>query len=159
MDFVIADEPQQVVNTDRDIVPAGVHRMKIRHAEEGPNQYKTSDDNPHGLCLKLRLSTVDGDYKFVFDDIPKHLGWRAKQLAEAVGVVPIGGKLSLGPDDLTDQVVQVEIAHYTSKAGKVSAVVKRYVSPAGGKPAAKTAARKPVAVAAKVDLMPDDIPF
>jgi hypothetical protein len=158
MDFVIADEPQQAATLERDIVPAGIHRMTIRHAEEGPNQYKTADENPDGLCLKLRLATVDGDHKFVFDDIPKHLGWRAKQLAEAVGVIPVGGRLAIAADDLSGQIVQVEISHYTSKAGKVSAVVKKYLpaatpSAAKAKPAAKKAA--PVAV----DLAPDDIPF
>lgn len=156
MDFTIADEPQQVATIDREIVPAGVHRMTIRHVEEGPNQYKTSDENPTGLCLKLRLSTAEGDYKFVFDDIPMHLGWRAKQLAEAVGVIPVGGKLSLKPDELLNQVVQVEISHYTSKAGKVSAVVKKYLpAAAAGTSKPKSAKAKP----AKVDLYPDDIPF
>lgn len=159
MDFTIADETQQVVAIDRDIVPAGVHTMTIRHAEEGPNQYKTSDENPHGLCLKLRLSTVEGDYKFVFDDIPKHLGWRAKQLAEAVGIIAVGEKLSLAPDDLVDQVVQVEISHYTSKAGKVSAVVKRYVSQSAAKPVAKAKTAKFVKRVAELSSATDDIPF
>jgi len=156
MDFTIADEPQQTATMERDIVPAGVHAMKIRHAEEGPNQYKTSDDNPDGLCLKVRLSTVEGEYKFVFDDIPKHLGWRAKQLAESVGILPVGSRLALTPDELVGQVVQVEISHYTSKAGKVSAVVKKYL------PAAAASTAKPKAGKAKpgkVDLYPDDIPF
>lgn len=156
MDFVISDEPQQAATLERDIVPAGIHRMTIRHAEEGPNQYKTADENPDGMCLKLRLATVDGDYKFVFDDIPKHLGWRAKQLAESVGIIPVGGKLAITPDELTGQVVQVEVSHYTSKAGKVSAVVKKYLPAA----AAATAKPKPAkAKQAKVDLNPDDIPF
>lgn len=158
MEFVIADEPQQTATLERDIVPAGVHRMAIKHAEEGPNQYKVSDDNPQGLCLKLRLATAVGEYKFVFDDIPKHLGWRAKQLAEAVGIVPVSGTLALTPDELVGQVVQVEISHYTAKSGKVSAVVKKYL------PASAAGASKPKAAAikakpAKVDMHPDDIPF
>lgn len=160
MDFVIQDEQSEPVMVERDIVPAGVHRMTIKHCEEGPNQYKTSDENPDGMCIKLRLATVDGDYRFVFDDIPKHLGWRAKQLAEAVGIIPVSGRLSLAPDELVGQVVNVEVSHYTSKAGKVSAVVKRYV-PASAAPAAKvpkSAARpKPQKVAASGPA--DDIPF
>lgn len=160
MDFVIQDEQSEPVMIERDIVPAGLHRMTIRHAEEGPNQYKTSDENPDGMCVKLRLATVDGDYRFVFDDIPRHLGWRAKQLAEAVGIIPVSGRLSLEPDELVNQVVNVEISHYTSKAGKVSAVVKRYVS-ASAAPAAKVskpaAKPKPQKVAAAGPV--DDIPF
>lgn len=159
MDFVIEDEQTQPTMVERDIVPAGIHRMTVKHCEEGPNQYKTSDENPNGQCIKLRLATVDGQYKFVFDDIPKHLGWRAKQLAEAVGILPASGRLSLQPDELVGQVVNVEISHYTSKVGKVSAVVKRYVpasavAAATPKPAIKPKSQK-VAAAGPAD----DIPF
>jgi len=158
MDFVIEDEQSQAGMVERDIVPAGQHRMEIRHCEEGPNQYKTSDENPEGQCIKLRLATVDGQYKFVFDDIPKHLGWRAKQLAEALAIVPVGGRLSLNPSELVGQVVSVEISHYTSKVGKVSAVVKRYV-PASAVTSApvKQSRPKPQKVAAAEPS--DDIPF
>lgn len=158
MDFVFEDSTE-TATIERDIVPAGIHEMTIRHAEEGPNQYKVTDTNPEGMCLKLRLATVTGDYKFVFDDLPQHLGWRAKQLAEALGIEPVNGRLALTPDALVNQTLSVEVSHYTSKAGKVSATVKRYV------PAAKTAkpkaAAKPVAkkAAPPADEFPDDIPF
>jgi len=155
MDFVIEDVQSQPVMLERDIVPAGVHEMTIKHAEEGPNQYKTADSNPDGMCLKLRLATTGGNYKFVFDDIPKHLGWRAKQLADAIGVTAAGGKVSLDPDSLVGAALTVEVSHYTSKAGKVSAVVKKYV-PAGPKPAAPKAKPKSVAAQAVGD---DEIPF
>lgn len=159
MDFIIEDEQSQAITYEREIVPPGVHEMVIKHAEEGPNEYKMSDINPDGTCLKLRLATVNGNHKFVFDDIPKHLGWRAKQLAEAVGIMPVSGRLSIRPDELVGQVVNVEISHYTSKAGKVLAVVKRYVpasavAAASQKPAIKP---KPQKVAASGPA--DDIPF
>jgi len=157
MDFVIEDEMSQPPMVEREIVPAGQHRMTIKHCEEGPNQYKTSDENPEGQCIKLRLSTVDGMYKFVFDDIPKHLGWRAKQLAEALAIVPVGGRLSLKPEELVGQVVNVEISHYTSKAGKVSAVVKRYVPATAGAAEQKKSRPRPQKVA--VSGPADDIPF
>ena len=156
MAWTIADETTQPITTERAIVPAGIHAMVIKAAEEGPNQYKTSDENPDGMCLKLRLATVTGDYKFVFDDIPRHLGWRAKQLAEALGVLPNGTTVSLEPDDLVGREITVEVSHYTSKAGKVSAVVKRY---AQGTQKPK-AASKPRTTAAKVATAgSDDIPF
>jgi cell division septation protein DedD len=146
---------------EREIVPAGVHAMTIVNVEEGPNEYKRSDDNPDGLCIKLRLST--GTFKFVFDDIPKHLAWRAKQLAEAVGILPVGGKLSLTPDDLADKTVTVEVSHYTSKAGKVSAVVKRYVpttaAPAAATPAKRQTLPQKAHAAFKASAGSDDIPF
>lgn len=159
MDFIIEDDFNAAAPAqDRDIVPAGTHRMVIRAAEEGPNEYKTSDVNPTGECLKLRLATVEGNYRFVFDDLPKHLGWRAANLADALGIKAIGGRLTLTPDDCREQIVTVEISHYTSKAGKTSAVVKRYVPATVAektKPAAAPRSRPAVAATAAGD----DIPF
>lgn len=159
MDFII-EEQQPGATIDRDLVPPGIHTMTIRSAEEGPNEYKRSDANPEGTCLKLCLATVEGSFKFVWHDIPKDLGWLAASLARALAIQPVGGKLSLSPDDLTGQRLQVEISHYTAKSGKVSAVVKRYV-PAGE--AAQRPAPKPAAIrttqAAKVAIGSDDIPF
>jgi cell division septation protein DedD len=163
MDFMIDDDLPFTSQTmqEREIVPAGVHTMTIVNVEEGPNEYKRSEDNPDGMCIKLRLST--GTYKFVFDDIPKHLAWRAKQLAEAVGILPVGGKLSLSPDDLADKTVTVEVSHYTSKAGKVSAVVKRYVpakaAPAAAAPAKRQTLPQKAAATFKAAAGADDIPF
>ena len=156
MDFMIEDEQSHGVMQERDIVPVGVHEMVIKHAEEGPNEYKACDVNPDGTCLKLRLATVLGNHKFVFDDIPKHMGWRAKQLADAIGVKPAGGKLSLQPDAVVGVHLAVEVSHYTSKAGKVSAVVKRYVPTATPQAPAKAEKQRPQKAVAAVA---DDIPF
>lgn len=160
MDFAIEPQNESPVDAnERPIVPAGVRTLTIRSAEEGPNEWKRTDANPEGMCLKLRLST-DGNHRFVFDDIPVHLGWRAQQLAAAVGIIATGGKLTLRPDDLEGQAVSVEIAHYTSKAGKVSAVVKKYL-PAADKPAAKPAVKRPSpsAVQLPANFPDDEIPF
>lgn len=161
MDFKITDDVQQTAQTaEREIVPAGVHLMEIREASEGPNQYKVCDENPNGDCLKLRLVTNSGNHQFVFDDIPQHVGWRAKQLAAACGQDVASGVLSLNPDDLVGRVIEVEISHYTAKAsGKTRAVVKKYLpakQPAASKPkaAARTQAAKVTAA-----LATDDIPF
>lgn len=161
MDFTISQNDQAAAGSlDREIVPAGTHLMEIKAAEEKTNEYKVCDENPHGNVLAVRLATNGGNYKFVFDDIPQHLGWRAQQLAAACGFDVASGTLSLHPDDLIGRVVNVEISHYTSKAGKVSAVVKKYL------PATVAAANKPKAAqprrspAAKVTAMSDDsIPF
>jgi cell division septation protein DedD len=163
MDFMLDDDMPFASQTmqEREIVPAGIHTMTIVNVEEGPNEYKRSDDNPDGMCIKLRLST--GAFKFVFDDIPKHLAWRAKQLAEAVGIVPVGGKLSLSPDELADKTVAVEVSHYTSKAGKVSAVVKRYLpataAPAAAAPVKRQTLPQKAHAAFKEAAGSDDIPF
>ena len=160
MDFKITDDAQQTTTTaDREIVPAGVHLMEIREASEGPNQYKTCDENPNGDCLKLRLVTNSGNYQFVFDDIPQHLGWRAKQLAAACGQDVASGVLSLDPADLVGRVIEVEVSHYTAKAsGKTRAVVKKYLPAKPGAASKPKVARAPVA-RVTTSLTEDAIPF
>lgn len=155
MDFIIEDE-QAAVTYEREIVPAGRHQMLVKQCSEGPNEYKTHETNPNGNCLKLRLETVEGNYRWVFDDIPTHLAWRAANLADALGIKPVDGRLSLSPDEIEGQVLTVEVSHYTSKAGKTSAVVKRYVpASADSAPAKPPRARQPV----PADFPSDDIPF
>lgn len=158
MDFTY-EETTESTPAEREIVPAGIYEMEIKHAEEGPNEWKKADNNPDGMCLKLRLAA--GTYRFVFDDIPQHLGWRAKQLADALGQGVDGKSISLEPDSLIGQTIRVEVSHYTSKVGKVSAVVKKYL-PAVDRPAAKKVEKKPrvtTAVALASDDDDGDVPF
>ena len=164
MEWTMDDVTQDVHETrneERPIVPVGTHRLTIKAAEVGPNQYRTSDSNPDGICLKLRLE-LDRDHKLVFDDLPKHQPWRGAQLAQAFGLEADGGTLRVSPDLVSGQTVYAMVEHYTSKAGKTSAVVKRYLAPpAAPKPAATPAARTPAAKvrAASPDIGSDDIPF
>lgn len=160
MDFTIpADDPMTTTTAERDIVPVGVHQMEIRAAEEGTSDWKICDENPNGAVLKLRLSTVGGNHQFIFDDLPQHLGWRARQLAEACGGGVAGGVVSLNPDDLVGRVIEVEVSHYTAKtSGKTRAVVKRYM-PAKPAAASKTAAPRTQAAKVTANLDPDHIPF
>lgn len=158
MEFVVEQDDQAQV-TERENVPPGIHEMEIRFAEEGPNSWKTSEDNPEGMCLKLRLAL--GNYRFVFDDLPQHLGWRAKQLASSLGVNPDGTALSLDPDSIVGKTVRVEIVEYTSKAGKISSVVKKYLPAAQGAPAKQPKQTKPRSAAVQItnDMSDDDLPF
>lgn len=158
MDFLVEDGQTQAVTYERDIVPAGVHEMTIRSAEDGESEYKRCDINPTGKCLKLKLATVSGSYRFVFHDIPAHLPWMAKQLADALGLQPVNGRLSLDPASISGLNVLAEISHYTSKAGKVSAVVKAYKPRASAAVEEKPKAR-PARPAAAAIPPGDDIPF
>jgi len=158
MDFLIEEQPTETVTRERELVPPGKHVMRIRSAKEEPNEYKRSDANPNGDCLKLCLSTVEGDYKFVWHDIPEDLGWIAANLADALGIKPVDGRLSLKPSDIEGRELTVEISHYTAKkSGNVSAVVKRYVpATVAAKPPALKATPKPP----PAERLPgDDIPF
>jgi hypothetical protein len=168
MDWTMSqDEPfpadvHKTMPEERTIVPVGTHTAVIKKAEEGPNQWKKDEtSNPDGICLKLRLAV--GNYKFVFHDLPKHQPWLAKQLADALGILPVGGKLSLSPDDLADKTVTAEVSHYTSKAGKVSAVVKRYLpataAPAAVAPVKRQTLPQKAAATFKATAGADDIPF
>lgn len=149
---------------EREIVPVGTHRLTIKEAEVGPNEYRTSDTNPDGICLKLRLELNRG-HKLIFHDVPQHQPWMAGQLARALGIQPDGSKLRLSPDMVAGQTVIAIVEHYTSKAGKTSAVIKRYLEPnaapvAAAKPAAAPKAANARQPAAKVtDSFEDDIPF
>lgn len=144
---------------ERTIVPVGTHTAVIKKAEEGPNQWKVDEtSNPDGICLKLRLAV--GNHKFVFHDLPKHLPWMAKQLADALGIVPEGNTLRVVPSEIEGREVTVEVVHYTSKSGNVSAVVKKYV-PLVAKPAAPKRQTLPQKAAAtfRAATGGDDIPF
>ena len=157
------DETQDVHETrpeERPIVPAGTHRLTIKAAEVGPNQYRTHDTNPDGICLKLRLE-LDRDHKLIFDDLPQHQPWRGAQLGQALGLVADGNTLRVSPDLVSGQVVYAVIEHYTSKAGKTSAVVKRYLDPPQTPAAKPPSARTPAAKvkAASPEIGSDDIPF
>ena len=144
---------------ERTIVPVGTHTAVIKKAEEGPNQWKVDEtSNPDGICLKLRLAV--GNHKFVFHDLPKHLPWMAKQLADALGIAPEGNTLRVLPSEIEGREVTVEVVHYTSKSGNVSAVVKKYV-PLVAKPAAPKRQTLPQKAAAtfRAATGGDDIPF
>lgn len=162
MEFIIETDLIDTPATDpgeRPLVPAGIQTLTIRSAEDGFSEYKKCDDNPEGVVLKLVLCT-DGNHKWVYHDIPIHLGWMAKQLAAAVGILPVGDRLVIKQEELIGQKVQAEVSHYVSKnSRRTSAVIKKYL-PAAEAPAApastprRTAAQKIVA-----ELPDDDIPF
>jgi len=142
---------------ERELVPEGTHRLKIIAAEVGPNPHKTSEKNPDGICMMLRLE-LDGRHRWVFHDIPKHQPWLGAQLAEAIGLQADGNTLRVSPEVVKDKTVLATIEHYVSKAGRTSAIVKRYMAPdqkqqrPARTPAAKVKAASPA-------IGSDDIPF
>ena len=161
---MIEDEPfpadvHKLMPEERTIVPVGTHVATIKKAEEGPNQWKTDEtSNPDGICLKLRLAV--SNHKFIFHDLPKHQPWLAKQLADALGIMPEGNTLRVVPSEIEGREVTVEVTHYTAKSGNVSAVVKKYV-PLASKAAAPKRQTLPQKAAAtfKAAAGADDIPF
>lgn len=105
------------------MIPPGTHRMRIKSASEGAHKWRS------GEYLMLRLHDLAGQFDTVFDDIPceQSGAWRAKSLAEAVGLAVGSESVSVSPDDLLGVEVLAEIVHSQSKAtGKVYANVVRY---------------------------------
>jgi hypothetical protein len=161
--FTIDETMQNVHETrpeERPIVPVGTHRLTIRAAEVGPNEYRTHERNPDGICLKLRLE-LDRDHKLIFDDLPQHQPWRGAQLGAALGLQAEGNTLRVSPDVVSGQTVYAMVEHYTSKAGKTSAVVKKYLPQPDRHAAKPPVARTPAAKvkAAAPEITSDDIPF
>jgi|688.fasta_scaffold598704_2 hypothetical protein len=153
-------EPMQASTpSGREIVPVGRHMMRIKFAEERAVPFKASDDNPDGMCLSLRLADIDGRYQIVFDDLPntRSLAWRASQLAAAVGMATGGETLSIGPDDVLDRVVEVDVTHYTKRDGSAKPQVKAYRK-AESQP--KAVAKTRTQAARVTEMLDDDVvPF
>lgn len=161
MEFTIDATDRTDAPAERQVISEGTHVLEIAHAEEGPNSYKIADNNPEGWCLKLRL-TKGSEYRYIFDDLPQHLGWRAKQLAAALGIEPDGDELSIDADSLVGRSVKVLVEHYTSKAGRLSAVVKKYLPADKDEPQSRlvaAASKKMGMKAVKLDDDDDDVPF
>jgi hypothetical protein len=128
-----------------EMLAAGVHDLEIIAASVGTVAWKTSEANPTGECLRLRLSAGRG-VSFVFADLPRDRQFMFKALAASLGLEPgPDGKVSIGPaEGLIGRRARVEIGHYTTRAGETRATVKRWLPVATAPstaPAASTTSR------------------
>ena len=110
------------------IIPQGRAEVEIVAASIGDVQWKASDDNPAGTCLKLRLSAGKG-FAFVFADLPRDRKFLFKALAAALGIQPgDDGKVSLPqPHELVGRTALVEVGHYQTKRGETKACVRKWL--------------------------------
>jgi hypothetical protein len=83
--------------------------------------WKTSDDNPRGECLRLRLS-AGRDYSFVFTDVPLDWGRMLDAVRAATGV-----SNDMVPEEFTGQRARVVLKHYTAKDGTTRATVAKWL--------------------------------
>lgn len=159
--------PAQPAARTYEPLPEGEHDVEIVAASVGTVQWKASDANPEGQCLRLRLSG-GRDFGFLFADLAREKSWLFKALAAALGVQPdASGKVSIGPpEQLVGRTVRVEIGHYKTRGGETRANVKRWLPAPGSatKQDRKVAApRRPAATKATppraAEFDPDDIPF
>ena len=107
--------------------PAGEIEAEIVAASIGEVRWKTSDDNPRGECLRLRLSAGRA-YSFVFADVP--LDWRSmlQAVRRATGV---SGE-ELRPEEYVGRRARVVLDHYRGKDGFLRATVTRWLQPQAG---------------------------
>jgi hypothetical protein len=164
MDWTITEDepfPADVHATrpeEREIVPVGTHIATIKRADERCVDWKKSDANPTGKCLSLRLAV--GNYQYVFHDIPNDRHWIARQLADALGIVPEDGTLRIVPSEIEGRDLTLDIKHFTNRQGITKADVKAYV-PLATQTAAPKRQTPPQKAAAtfKAAAGSDDIPF
>lgn len=127
MDWDLSDwtdePPTKTAKRDRELVPEGDRVFEIRKATEGAHRFKTAAPT----YLMLQLAPAEGDYAWIFWDIPHgKAGVReARQLAEAVGQA-VGKTLSIDPDSLAGRRIVAEVYHTVSqKNGQTYANVRR----------------------------------
>lgn len=148
------------------IAPQGNREVEIVAADIGTVAWKTSEKNPSGECLKLRLS-AGREYGFLFADLPRDRRYLFKALAAALGLEPdADGKVTLPePHELVGRGVLVEIDHYQTRRGETKACVRKWLPATAAQPTAKpqrpkaTAPRRTPGAAITSRLPDDDIPF
>jgi hypothetical protein len=152
------------------VLAEGTHELEVVAATVGAVAWKTSEANPTGECLKLRLSAGRG-YAFVFADLPRDRKFLFRALAASLGIQPgPDGKVSMcPPEQMIGKRVHVEIGRYTTRAGEARATVKRWLpaavpTPSEAKPVAagrssRPARTKPAAAAFQANAALDEFPF
>jgi hypothetical protein len=111
-----------------EVLAPGTHDLRIVSASVGTVPWKTSDTNPLGECLRLRLS-AGRHAAFVFADLPRDHVWLFKAFAASAGLEPgADGKVRFGTaESLVGRRVRVEVSRYTSRSGEARANVKRWL--------------------------------
>ena len=140
--------------------PAGEIECEIVAASIGDVAWKVSDDNPRGECLRLRLRP-DGNYAFVFSDVP--LDW-GRMLDAVRKSASVEGE-ELLPEAFVGKQARVVLKHYTGRDGTTRATVAKWLPPAKPEPkqatpvVVKQAATKVSRNAPPAFGADDDLPF
>lgn len=104
------------------VVPEGEAAVEVVAADIADVRWKTSDDNPRGTCLRLRLS-AGRSFAFVFVDVPQNLSWLRRAVAAALGLTDD----ELEPGAAIGGTARVVIKHFTARDGTVKAGVARWL--------------------------------
>lgn len=104
-----------------EVAPAGEIECEIVAASIGDVAWKASDDNPRGECLRLRLRP-DGNYAFVFSDVPLDWGRMLEAVRKAADT-----SSDLTPEEFVGRRVRVVLKHYVGKDGTTRASVAKWL--------------------------------
>jgi len=104
------------------VVPAGEVTVEVVAADIADVPWRTSDDNPRGTCLRLRLS-AGRSFGFIFVDVPHHLTWLRRAVAAALGLTDD----ELEPGAAIGGTARVVVKHFTARDGTVKAGVARWL--------------------------------
>ncbi len=139
--------------------PTGEIEVEVVAASIGEVAWKTSDDNPKGECLRLRLS-AGRDFGFIFTDVPLDWGRMLKAVCHAAGV-----EGDIVPEAFVGKQARVVLKRYQAKDGTTRATVAKWLPPAKSEPKQATPAVVTLAVTRVSRNAPptfgadDDLPF
>jgi hypothetical protein len=123
------DEKEKKQSSFKDlIIDADEYTGKIKKVEWINSPYSITEYNQEGLCLSVWIDIpYDGQTKRIFDKISVTSPTKLNELRQAVGLQPVPKGEDFEESEILGREVQLEVDRYTSKAGKVSNIVKRYV--------------------------------
>ena len=110
------------------IIDADEYTGNIKKVEWVNSPYSVTEYNQDGLCLSVWIDIpYDGQTKRIFDKISVTSPTKLNELRQAVGLQPIPKGGDFNESEILGKEVELEVDRYTSKAGKVSNIVKRYI--------------------------------
>ena len=110
------------------LLEAGEYTGKIKKCDWTQSEYMVNQYNPDGDCLSVWVDVQmdDGSSKRLFDRISVTNPSRLNSLRTALSLKPIKKGDNFNEKELLGKVVNIEVDEYTSKAGKVSNIIKDY---------------------------------
>jgi hypothetical protein len=125
------DEKEKRSNYKDILLDAGEYVGKIKKAEWTTSEYLINDYNKSGTCLSVWVDIdYDGEIKRIFDKISITSPTKLNALLQAVGLTSVKKGENFNEKPLNGKQVYVEVDQYTSKAGKVSNIIKQYLKDA-----------------------------
>lgn len=111
---------------DSKIIDSGMYRAEVKKAAVVTNKYCVSKYNPEGICLTLWLDTEDdeGEFKRLFTDLSSVS--RVNDFLGNIGEKPVKSFDDIKVKNIEGKSVFIEVDQYTSKAGKLSNIVKGF---------------------------------